>query len=285
MEGGESMVYQTASMKLKMLSVILTGECGDILLCREMAEGEEKPFPADCKVLWIVKERKMVRFLMKPENALPWIECFPYGEHLCIVMPYEKRRPLFKFWKAVQEKGPDKETVCREIITLCMTCRFPHPVLELLLKQRQLNMKEDGGLYFTWEADLALLDLNVRERDCVQACAVLLTEFLGADGESFRICELMGKKLSRGQYQTFLDLYLDWKQPPCTRQKWSFSDRLKVRTFYIFSAAAAILFFLMVIAAVSCLAFGDIPLLRLFTEPFRRIGTEVLGAVFLKSFI
>lgn len=278
------MVYQANSMKLKMLSVILTSEKNDVLLCKRISDGKtdstdgRNRYCLEQYLLWVLKDRKVIRYLLQAENELSWIDCFPYGESLCLVMPYKEHRSLLKFWKSEVKGKEEKKELCRELITLCMTARLPAPILFLLLSQRQLGIHKDGKVYFSYELDFSGLDERLTEGDCILALIRLLQELSDPeDKEEQRMSELMEKKFSRRHYESFLDLYLDWKRPAARKWGWGISEKAKVRFFYFLVVLAVILLLLLIIIVVSQIVFGDVPLFRLFMDTFHKIGSEILG--------
>lgn len=288
------MIFLTESMKLKVTGVILSGDTNDVLLCESIpeiesgpkreGEPEEKDVPErngeskETSLLWIVKDRAVIRYLMEPEHALPWITRFPNGEQLCIQMPYDKRRSLFKFGQQGAAGEEEREQLYRDIIILCMTARLPPPILLLLIEQRLFQVHRDGSLYFIYELNLAALNVQALESDCVKACAKLLLDFVDTkDKRGERLHQLTERKLDRGNYLTFLDLYLDFKRPGIKKTGLYLSDRFKTRAFYLLAVLAAIALIFLLAVIVSQVIFGNVPFFRLFMDNAQKIGTEVLG--------
>lgn len=275
------MIYQTTSMKLKKTGVVLEGAVNDVIVCRKMTEEESETGRerlAETYIVWILRERKIIRYLLEPENSLPWLDYFPLGENFCLLFPCEKKRPLFRYWNLKEEGTLYRNLLCRDFISFCMTLGFPWPVLYLFLKQLLFHIREDGTFYITYELDLSEFDSGRTEQDCIKVCIEILNSFLDPEEKADRRKkQLMEKKLSRGRYRIFMDVYLDWKKPTEKRKKNQLSESMKVRIFYLLSACAALLVLLLMLILISQLVFGWVPIFHFFQETFEQIGTELLG--------
>ena len=88
-----------------------------------------------------------------------------------------------------------------------------------------------------------------------------------------RRLQLLEKKLERGAYQTFLQLYRDLKHRDFGNKRLVLSLPDNNRVFYILLAIGMLLFLTAAVSIILFLLTGDVPLFRLFSGSLEQIGT------------
>lgn len=266
-------------MSERMLAILYKGKKGSTCFgCK--ADGRKR-------YVWIVTDRETIRDLLalkkRQTKEVPWEECHMEGEKLILEFPYEKSRRLTEFFPA----GKEPDEIQMEMLAFCMSCDLPWSFLLLVLESKAVNIRQDGLLYISYDLDYDMLRFDAGEADCVQACGKWLCEIQGSKRrwgrkqltkEQLSRGILLGrklaeKKLNRGLYKTFLELYQDLYGrdiPGHTRRlRLPWDDRV----FYSLFGIGLILSVIALITVTIFLGTGDIPLFRLFQEPIREIGT------------
>lgn len=251
-------------MKINKVSYIASGNFGSIFVCIVRREQQDKEM-----LLWEIEKRSLARALLRCEGKQLWDMHFMKGETDCFLLAFRERRPLLRFAGCTGTVGlPEKLTEA------CMVWEYPWPLLKLILQNREINICPDQTLYFTYILNLDEFDPEADETACVQECAELLREIWKPDmKEEAMALELIEKRAGRGSLHTFIELYQELKYRKKPRKKWKPGEKQKDRCFLCLCGLACILLTMF----LSKWILGDIPLLRIFTETFREIGTEILG--------
>lgn len=169
----------------------------------------------------------------------------------------------------------------------CLSAGLPWPLLYLVLSQDGVQIAKDNTVYFTLLLDLADLDPERSEKNCVSCCARLLLELLEPAAKRRRkrlkSYELIRRKSAKYVYNGFPELYQDIKVTALPAKKTSLKTKAAVfwqdrrdGLFRLLLVLCAVLALAAAAALVSNLLFGEIPLLRLFQHRFDVIGTENL---------
>lgn len=279
------MFYQSQRMKLECVRVIRKNEINDILVCRDVNTAAGILY-----TLLVIKEHQIARkYLEVFEKAeMPtqdsYIESFSDQGSLCMVFEYKQERPLKDFYMGTAYTLAECENVCINVIMACITSTLPYPLLYLILEQNQLNLSKDHMVYFSYQIDLAQMNPDRTERDCVGQCAAILRELLRPKASqkafSYRILE---KKISRESYDRFTELYKDIRitavpgkrKGPGKRVRTWFISR-KDGIFRILLIVGAVLALIVLVSLAFQLILGDIPWLRVLFNGFKTIGTESL---------
>ena len=162
---------------------------------------------------------------------------------------------------------------------------MPYPILYLLLMEKCLNVRRDGSIFFTYYLSLDELNPDLEERDCVRLCAQCLSRLMEKPGKKEeRSClALIQMKLKRNAYYQFTDIHHDLKLIDGKRRKsliWGQipypEQSARDKAFRILLVFTKVLAILAVALFVSQLAFGEIPVFRVFSQIFEKIGTESL---------
>lgn len=265
-------------MNLKKIGAVREGKTNIVSVCEGTAEDE-------WYTLWKIKKHSCARMLMNMQEKASFAECFMEGEHMCVLLPYEEPRPLGRFYQGNTDDYTERKQVYKNIVTACIDSELPYPVLYLLLKEKCLNIRRDGSIFFTYYVLLDDLSSDKGERDCARLCAGILTELMELYGKKEeRSClALMQKRIKRNAYSKFTELLNDiefidgrkrisllWGRIPYPEQS------TKDKIFRILLVVTVMLALLAVVLFASQIIFGDIPALRMFTGALRKIGTESL---------
>ncbi len=280
------MIYQSQRMRLECVHTIKSNSVNDILVCRELNSGVDLFY-----TVLAVKDHETVKFCLEtfseskiPQEESALVECFSDHGVFCMVFAYRERRPLQDFYTGNFFSLPECETICSNIILTCITSGLSFPLLYLALKQGQLNLSRDRTAYLTFELDLKDLDPKKNEHDCAVECAAILWDLLKPKASqkafSYRLLE---KKIARGSYSSFTELYKDIQITAAPKKEKNIFQRIigwvrrqQDNIFRILMGCCIILGAVALVCLFSQLVFGDIPLLRLFINGFKVIGTESL---------
>lgn len=241
---------------MKRISKITAGNFGEVSVC----EVQGKRY-----LMWEVQDVKTACYLLEVKEQMPYTDCFVPGECLCILLRYEKCRPFLRYMNTQPRDKVRRRKMCLELVYLCLAEELPWPILYLIVKQRQINMDKEGKLYFTYELNLDELDQDAQEPDCVREVGYIIQEMLRE------------KKILAEGCDSFTELYQSLKIPKRRKRKIRISPSAAKKVFYVLCALAAVLLVTVIVVAVSQAVFGEVPLFRIFTNPFREIGTEILG--------
>lgn len=310
------MEYEAAGKRLARVGTILEGEANEVYICQNRAVLEKERY-----LLWELKDRGIARYLLEQDNQrsqalsslqkereqapspiMPFEEVFLCGDRVCFLFPYEEPRPLLRY--AVLLQPWEKERVPVQLFALCMGAALPWPLLYMLLASKNVNVRKDGCVYFTYELDLAELDPDKTEKDCVSVFIVLLLKAMESCTVKFfqwsmlwgrnkneesihrhRYKEkqernrrrLLEKKAARGQYETLLEVYQDFRAPVVRKKRLQLSPKAKKWLYRLAIWTAVICIVLAAGAVISSVFFRDMPLLRVFSNTFDKIGTQNLG--------
>lgn len=280
------MLLNTGKTQYKIVREVWSGEANDVYVCQS-PDSSAAPY----KTVWLVRDHRIAKDLVGKLNGV-CEECFMHNEDAGFVFAYEGERPLQKFYlNAVQEGVLPAAGIWLELIVRCMTSGLPQAVLNIILKQRQIHISADGNIWFGYFLDLAAYDPQADEEENVGLCAACIMELIeaGAAGkkadtaQNMRVGNLLQKKLDRGKYREFMQLYSDVKLVTKERSQAAGKERLKLfaasgqDTIYRGLAALCIvLVCLTIFMLIGHLFFGEFSFWKLFRGPLDRIGTESL---------
>jgi hypothetical protein len=166
-----------------------------------------------------------------------------------------------------------------------MSSPLPWPLLYLEFEQGMVNVEKDNGVYLTPTLDLTSLDVNVTEADCVSSCVRVMLDILSlTNKKNLRSRKLLSRKVARGTYEHFPEVYHDFKLTVLDKKKrfgfskiFAFFSEHKDMIFRVILIVSSICFVLALAMLISYLIFGDFPLFKLFGHSLKEIGTEHLN--------
>ena len=132
--------------------------------------------------------------------------------------------------------------------------------------------------------DLADLDESCTQKDAVMQCAICIRDLLQKKLTRKNISyQLLLKKIPKQSYQDFRELYKDIRlsttssgRPEIKKRARAFWERHQATVFRFLLFLSLILLIFVILMFVSNAIWGNNPLLRLFFNPFKEIGTESL---------
>lgn len=279
------MVYEAQGMRLEPVRVVNTGAVNDILVCRNL----DAAFGEFYTVL-VIKEHKMARRFLKiyaeanRETEIFLMGCGSGEGQFVAAFPYKKERPLDEFYVGESYSLAECEEICISTLLTCISAGIPHPILYLLLKQRQLNLARDNTIYLGYQVDLTGLNPKIGERECVVECARILSRLLAPkEHEKAMSYRLLQKKIRRSSYDKFTELYKDIRIAAAPKTKHGFFAilyawfyRSRDRLFAGLSRLCLIMVLFVAVSFLTQVIFGNIPWMKLFFNGFQHIGTESL---------
>lgn len=278
------MVYQSGKMTLNCVMEVFFGKVNNVEICENVQDGRSTYF-----TVLVIKEHDIVRKLMNIIEASQmgrerYIDMFDSSKGFCVVLDYVKERKLTEFFMARDMPLQVCEDICLNLVVQCMTSGLPYPLLELVIKQGQLQLMKDNGVAISYAIDLEELDENCTEASCVMQCAIRIRDMLEKKVSKKNVgYQLLTKKIPKQSYVSFRELYKDIRLATVTAQKkkvWenikSFVARNDSKIFRCFLFASVILLLSTGIVILSRMLWGEVPLLRLFINTFQQIGTESL---------
>lgn len=276
------MIYQSDRLSYRPVMTVFRGEVNDVLICRD-AETNRNTF----YTLWVLKNHEIVKKLIRIMEASSrgyesCLDFFQYENQYCIVFPHVKERKLDVFYMSSQFSLERCTKICQNLVLQCLLSGLPYPLLYLVLKQEQIHLLKDYDIALGYSLDLANLDENIKEKDCAAECAFLAREFLKEKDTKKNIAyKLLTKKIPREGYDSLQVLYRDLKATSMAGARRSLVERIKIwwdneqgRVFRLLLIVCLILLVFAGICLISRIVFGDVPLLRIFTNHFKQIGTE-----------
>lgn len=281
------MIFESPKMILKVVRIVLNGPANDVYVCQNMSSEAGTLYT----VLFIKQHDTVHKLLKVFEDSQANIEdvCtefFSMDENFVMVFPYEKERPLDKFFFGNSYTLTECEESCINLVINFMTSKIPFPLMYLILSQRQLHISKDGSIYLGYQLDLSDIDEKIGERMCVAECAKIALSLLESkqNGRNAMTYSLINKKIERKAYNYFTELYKDIRIAAAPQGKRGIIARIKAffrrnkdQLFRILFILAAILGIIVAASFITNLIFGDIPWLRIFFGGFKRIGTEILN--------
>lgn len=282
------MVYYAQGMELEVVSEAFRGAVNDVLVCRDRLSASGTLYT----VLALHDRdyaRKMLAVLENSGAAgeSPCLLRFSQNETLLFVFPYREERKFSAFAKGQAVTPRVGEGIGVNLVMECLSAGLPWPLLYLVLSQDCVQIAKDNTIYFTMLLDLADLDPERNEKNCVSCCARLLLELLEPSAKRRRkrlkSYELIRRKSGKNVYNGFPELYQDIKVTALPAKKSSLKTRASIfwqdhrdGLFRLLLVLCVLLVLAAAVVLASHLLFGEIPLLRLFQNSFDVIGTENL---------
>ena len=279
------MTFESQKAIYTIVSTLFSGESNCCYVARLSDEMDGRSF-----TIIAVKDHDAIRTLMEAESRIANIEnsqlvdFFSYGNDYILVFPYRQERPLVTFFVGEALTLGEIEEIGTNLLLTCISASLPYPLLYLLLDQGQINLSKDGSIYFSYVIDLKYMDLRRTERDCTVKCAQILRALLATKENEKNISyELISRKSDNNSYNSFTELYRDLRIAAMPVEKKGILIRIK--SFFVRNAdllfgilfwVCLILGIIALIVLLSHVVWGDIPILRLFVNTFKNIGTESL---------
>lgn len=278
------MIYQSDRMALRSVMDVFQGEINDVMICEEIYGTRECYY-----TLVAVKDHETVKKLLriikhseKGEDCC--VDMFSSNNRFCMVFPYVKERRLADFYMAKAIPLEQCEEICLNLLLQCMSSPLPYPLLELVLKQGQIHLLKDNSIVLGYCMDLAELNENSTQKECVMQCAIRIRELLQEKTTKKNVSyQLLLKKIPKQSYQDFRELYKDIRLSTTHVGKRSVRQRLRdfwarnqEGIFRLLLHLSAVLAILVLVMFLSNVIWGDVPFLRLFVNTFKQIGTESL---------
>lgn len=274
------MILSTGVKDYKIVREVITGETNDVYICQNQKEPK-----APCKTVWIVKDRGIVKILMEQlEDSCE--EYFMQNENAGFVFPYIQERPLYKFYLcSIQEQNCACWQIWLGLVAKCMTCGLPAAVVYLILYQDQIHVSPDGTVCFGFLLDLSDYDDSVNESVNVILCAEKILELVRLESRNLAVrkqaLRLLEKKLYRGEYKEYIQLYKDIRLIGKTDS--AGGKRMKRITVFewnkiyrILSVICIFMVCMVVFMMIGYVLLGEFSFWKLFGSSLDQIGTESL---------
>lgn len=278
------MVYQSEKLTLNSVMDVFKGDVNDVVICENVKDGRSTYY-----TLLIIKKhditKKIIRLFehAKDNNGFS-VDMFSVRNDFCIAFEYVKERRLDSFYMPEEMPLDICEKICLSLLIQCMTTKLPYPILYLILEQNQIHLLQDNTVSLGYCIDLQGIDEEVDEAKCAMKCALIIRGLLEKKKLRNNISyNLLLKKIPKQRYKTFREIYKDILLSSSSTQKRTIRQKVKdvwarnkgaaFRTCMIMAMALAGLALMMI---VSQAIWGDIPLLRFFSNSFEQIGTELL---------
>ena len=279
------MVYRVGEMILQKTQEIFRGKVNSVMVCRDISKGGELYY-----TVMEVYDRNKAKILMNlfhpagTEEKTGFVTDFTWKDSYFCVFEYEKERLLERFFQTEINKVSECEQLGMNLITTCLACRMPYPVLYLQLKQGQIHLSKEKSVYLGLGIDLSELSEKITEKECATLCARIIFNYIEGIKPGKTISgKLLEKKLWKGGYQKFIVLYKDLQMAAQPVKKETSRDKfvqlVKKNRDKIFRVFIIICIIAVIVAAfmmVSQWIFSDIPFLRIFTNSFEQIGNQSL---------
>lgn len=278
------MIYQSDRMTYESVRKVFRGKVNDVEICESTEDGRSTYY-----TVLVIRDHETVKKLIRVMEASQTennhlVELFDTPQGFLAVFDYVKERPLDDFYMARELELSTCEEISLNLIVRCMTSGLPWPILDLILKQHQVQLTRDNSIALSFAIDLEGLDETCTEADCVLQCSLIVRDLLEKKSTRKNTgYRLLSKKIPRQSYESFRELYKDIRLASTSGARRGLFAR--IRAFFHRNGSAffraliilcLILIVLVVITIISKAIWGDVPFLRLFVNPFERIGTESL---------
>lgn len=278
------MIYRSERMTLRSVMDMFQGEVNDVIICEEISGGRGNYY-----TLLAVKDHKTVKKLLgiveKTERDMDCcVDMFSFNNCFCMLFPYIKERKLNDFYMANAVSLAVCEDICLSLLLQCMSSTLPYPLLELVLKQGQIHLLKDNSVVLGYCLDLSELKENSGQKECAMQCAICVSELLQEKISKKNVSyQLLLKKIPKQNYQDFRELYKDIRLSKTSIEKKGIKKRIlgffrrnqdSMMKFLIY--LSIVLLIIVAVVFISDLIFGENPFFRMFTNSFKKIGTESL---------
>ncbi len=278
------MIYQSSKVAYSPVMTVLKTRVNDVLICRDAHSRRDSFY-----TLWVLKDHATVKKLINVLQATDagyevYVDFFLANNQYCLAFPHVQERKLQDFYMVDHLSVHVCTSICKNLVMACMLSKLPYPLLYLVLQQDQLHLLKDNEVELGYCISLEELDENKTEKDCAIILSRLVRDLLKAKPDKKNIgYKLLDKKLPRESYTSLQELYRDLKITAEATEPKGFRRWLKrqlqsrekdiLRTVLII---CLVLIIFTVVCFISRAIFGDVPILRLFFNHFKVIGTETL---------
>lgn len=279
------MLLNTAKKQYRVVREVLSGETNDVYVCQE-----QNASTAPYKTIWLVKNRRIARELMgSPGNVCE--ECFMHNENAGFVFGYDGERLLDRFYQStIQSEAVSESQVWLELVVRCMTSGLPPAMLNMILKQKQVHIGADGGIWFGYFLDLSEYDGQAGEKENVALCAAYIIQLIeyglalnAYAAKNIHVMNLIQKKLIRKKYREFMQLYSDIRlmtgerSPADNKGRWKTVIASRQDLIYrILAFCCIVLVCIVIFMLAGHLFFGEFSFWKLLRGPLEQVGTESL---------
>jgi hypothetical protein len=229
--------------------------------------------------------KSLIRGFAKSEECV-CEEYFALKDNMCFVFPYIQERPLFRFYVGnIKQNSCSRQQIWLDIVTQCMTKKLPDDILNLIIKQGQINIAPDGSIDFGYLLDLSDYKEGIQEKTNVTLCAKMILELIYIDDAKSKdpTVLLLEKKLKRSKYDEFIQLFKDIKIIMQDNSDISKIERVKLFIksrqdviYRIMCVICIVLVCIVVVEFLGRLVLKDFSFLKIFTNSLKQIGTQSL---------
>ena len=279
------MIYESGNASYTVVSTLLSGTLNSCYMARLSDDMDGRSF-----TMIVLRDHDLIRTMMEAESKIDSIsdrqlvEHFSYASEYILVFPYRQERPLDKFFVGDILSLSEIERIGTNLLLACISASLPYPMLYLILDQSLINLSRDGSVYFSYAIDFEEFDERKTENDCTVKCAEILKNILSTKADDKNISyELISRKSDNNSYSNFTELYRDLQIAATPKEKRGIIVRIKSFFFRNMDTIFGILFWVCLIAGIVALilllthvVWGDVPLIRIFINNFKIIGTESL---------
>jgi hypothetical protein len=268
-------------MTLAVVMDVYHGKVNDVVICEnERAKGTYYT------VIRITNHNTVKKFLAMMEQYPDKKECvidmFNSEDGFLVVMGYCRPRNIRDFFATGVNSVERAERISLNLIAECIGSSLPYPLLELVLKERNIQLLQDDSVTLGYMTDLEPMNVDAGEAECAHECARIVRELITpvADKRTMSL-QILDKKIPLRNYKTFREIYRDIHIILDGTKKQGFFGRIKSwfarnqeGIFRVLLWISIILLILVVLMVLSNVIFGDIPFMRIFFNSFKKIGTE-----------
>lgn len=280
------MVFKANKLLLNVVREVFVSEVNDVYIC-----SDKKDFNNQYYTLLIIKDHRIAGRIIqsfeinKKQNKEPvYIDCFSIQDDTGMVFPYYFERPLKKFYMGGLLSVSECEEICSNLLIQCVRLELPPELLYLILSQEAIHIQRDNSISFSYMLNLSEYDDKRTEKDCVGKCAEIIVKLLEqCHKKNIKSYELIRKKTYKNGYSGFSELYKDIMLAAASEHKRDIRIQWKIfwegkrdGLFRLLLIICIVLMILMLIMLLSQIIFGEVPLFRLCSNPFKKIGTETL---------
>lgn len=279
------MIYKNNKLTYNSIREVFHGPVNDVMVCEELSG-----IAGSYYTLLVIHEHEAAKKLLeifeqaKEEGRDKTAEVFSSYGDMCLIFDYQRERPMEQFLIGQHYHLWEAEEICVNLLLECMGSGLAWPILYLILKQKQIHIQKDGSIYFSYQIDLSELDKNKGERECTVCAGGIVWRILQpCAGRKAVSCRLIQKRLERGSYSQFIQLYKDMKLVMAQQRQTKLPGRIRAaltrqqdKLFGLLLAGCIVISIIALAMLIAQVIWGEIPFLRVFYNSLEVIGTQSL---------
>lgn len=187
-----------------------------------------------------------------PSNL--FIDSIVYEGNMLLIFNYLPERRLFSYLKAESTSSKSTIKTIKNLIINYFALKVETPIAALLINENNINLKQDGTIYFGAILDFKKINLKFKEEDSTKLIIDLINKILlefdmveNKQYKNLKSTQLFFKKYKKNMYNSLIEVYNDFKIDDNV-QTYKIFDKLK--SFFKFEKFLSIGKWILIITAI-----------------------------------